>query len=904
MDRERHEQIKAVFLTARESPKEGRAQLLNDRCGKDSELRQEVESLLQHDDAVQMAASAQTDASAGVFGATIGGRISNFQIQRVIGVGGMGIVYEALQEQPRRTVALKVLRRGIATDSVLRRFKHEAEILGKLQHPGIAQIYEAGVHTDGAIQQPYFAMEFIAVGKPITDYVKEEELSLHKRLELFAQVCDAVHYGHEQGVIHRDLKPGNILINADGQPKIIDFGVARSTNADMAVTTLQTDVGELIGTLQYMSPEQCAGSPDDLDRRTDVYALGIILYELLCDQLPYDLSTIPMLEAMRTIREAAPSHPSTIDRTLRGDVETIVLRTLRKDREERYESAAELADDIRRYLHAEPIVARSPTLLYQARMFARRHRPLVTAAVAVLILLMVGVSLVTYLFTQLRAAARDANIAANVIRSVELHLRDTGSYSEPSRALIYSLKKHERTSHGGRTLILFPYATIGQYHSMFFLDAAGNESHSFDPDLTLPDHPGFARFEPARGVLMRGAVVGDLLPDHPGTEVAVALCDEQHSPCVIEIWNLDMTGEPLAELWSVGHVQAMYWNEAAGMLFVVARSNALPSVVPQLERWHELAVIRNTSPSVFVGWRPQRGRQVLFPLAATPEYSEADLEFMVIRKPAYDAELALGKTSFITSCLIPDPTRPETICRIGTQESHWAKMRNPPLHHGFAAHVSPQAEVIEPFVDEDGQSFVEVTGLPEPELITLDLPLLREAKRVVDELGEAVLDLDVTVRRLRERSDLPTDVRETAATMLRLRYPNAAVAAVRPIVDQAGLDPHEYERALALAQRAAEMRPSDRAILTALGIAKYRAAKTPEDLDDALATLEEAEKSNHQRPARVAVMAMILERRGRHEQALEELARMEEEILMDGPYSHSGQELVEEAKRTVGGGGH
>ncbi|MFG0252151.1 MAG: serine/threonine-protein kinase, partial [Phycisphaerales bacterium JB038] len=623
MDRERHEQVKAVFLAARETAREQRTELLDDRCGADAALRQEVESLLHHDEVVRQGAFDHAGTAAGFFGATVGDRISHFQIQRVVGVGGMGIVYEALQEQPRRTVALKVLRRGIATEPVLRRFKHEAEILGKLQHPGIAQIYEAGVHTDGAVPQPYFAMEFIAVGRPITDYVKEEELSLRKRLELFTQVCDAIHHGHEQGVIHRDLKPGNVLINAEGQPKVIDFGVARSTNADMAVTTLQTDVGELIGTLQYMSPEQCAGAPDDLDRRTDVYALGVILYQLLCDQLPYDLSKIPMLEAMRTIREQDPSHPSTIDRVLRGDVETIVLRALRKDREERYQSAAALADDIRRYLRAEPIVARAPTLWYQARMFARRHRPLVAAAVAVLLLMMVSVSVVTFLLTRWQTSERHAEITSNVIKAVEARLCDAGPYSESSRALIYVLDDHEKTSHGGRTLILLPHPGGMLYHVCFYVDAAGNEVYDFKPKMERIDHPELARWPQTGGVLLRGAIVGDLLPGHPGNEVAVALCDQHYSPCVIQIWELGLTGEPLAELWSLGHAQAMCWNDERGVLLVVARANSLPEFEPRLERWHEIETIKSGAPCVLYAWRPQLGTQVLPPLAGTDTATEA-----------------------------------------------------------------------------------------------------------------------------------------------------------------------------------------------------------------------------------------------------------------------------------------
>ncbi|MHC4775079.1 MAG: serine/threonine-protein kinase, partial [Planctomycetota bacterium] len=183
-------------------------------------------------------------------------RIGHYHVKRIIGIGGMGTVYEAVQEHPRRAVALKVMKPGIASRSALRRFEDESQILARLRHPNIAQVYEAGTYDEGAGPVPYFAMEYIPDARPVTDYAQAKALSTRQRLELFAKVCDAIHHGHQKGIIHRDLKPGNILVDPNGEPKIIDFGVARTTDSDLAVTTLQTDVGQLIGTLQYMSPEQ------------------------------------------------------------------------------------------------------------------------------------------------------------------------------------------------------------------------------------------------------------------------------------------------------------------------------------------------------------------------------------------------------------------------------------------------------------------------------------------------------------------------------------------------------------------------------------------------------------------------------------------------------------------------
>ncbi len=319
--------------------------------------------------------------------AAIPKRIARYHVKSVIASGGMGTVYEAVQEQPHRTVALKLMKHGIASRSALRRFEYESQILARLRHSGIAQVYEAGTHRDDSGTTPYFAMEYIVGAKPITKYAKEKKLGTRDRIKLFTQVCDAIHHGHQKGVIHRDLKPSNILVDAQGKVKIIDFGVARSTDSDLAVTTLQTDIGQLIGTLQYMSPEQCEGDPHDIDTRSDVYALGVVFYEMLCERMPYEVKKSAIHEATRVIREQEPAKLSTLNNTLRGDVETIVLKALEKDRERRYQSALALADDIERHLKHEPILARPPSVTYQLGKFVRRRRlPLVAVSALVLAL--------------------------------------------------------------------------------------------------------------------------------------------------------------------------------------------------------------------------------------------------------------------------------------------------------------------------------------------------------------------------------------------------------------------------------------------------------------------------------------------------------------------------------------
>jgi eukaryotic-like serine/threonine-protein kinase len=443
-----------IFVTARDiaDPAE-RAAYLTQACGNDADLRQRVEAMLRDatgaDEFFGPEATVVTEGPGTVIG--------RYKLLQKIGEGGMGVVYMAEQREPvTRKVALKIIKLGMDTKQVVARFEAERQALALMDHPNIAKVLDGGATESG---RPYFVMELVA-GLPITQFCDEANLSTHDRLELFVDVCSAIQHAHQKGIIHRDIKPSNILVTLHGDkpvPKVIDFGVAKATQGRLTEKTLFTQFQQFIGTPAYMSPEQAGLSGLDIDTRSDIYALGVLLYELLTGTPPFDgkeLLKAGLDEMRRTIREQEPPRPSNRISTLqgedltttakhrrtdppklihlvRGDLDWIVMKALEKDRARRYETANGLASDIKRHLSDEPIVARPPSALYRFQKTVRRNKLAFAAASVVIAALVIGLTVSTWMFFKAQAQKKKAETEAAKATAVSDFLQEMLRSADP-----------------------------------------------------------------------------------------------------------------------------------------------------------------------------------------------------------------------------------------------------------------------------------------------------------------------------------------------------------------------------------------------------------------------------------------------------------------------------------------
>jgi len=390
----RHERLSAVFLQATEMDPGARGAFLDEACRDEPQMRARIENMLEHDeDAPGFRRTGISIDTADPADTPMPEWIGPYEILEEVGEGGMGVVYRAQQDEPiRRQVALKLIRVGIESTPVIARFESERQTLALMDHPTIARVLDAGTTDDG---RPYFAMEFVE-GRTITEYCDEHRLGLRDRLELFSRVCDGVQHAHQKAIIHRDLKPSNVMvITLDGNPvpKIIDFGIAKATAPQTSGVQPLTEAGYFFGTPEYMSPEQAEMGREDVDTRTDVYALGVLLYELLTRARPFEFRDKTFDEIRRAISEDDPRKPSERSddpgaaRRLRGDLDWITMKALAKDRARRYASPSELAADLARHLSDEPVLAGPPSGVYRLGKFVRKHRVAVGFAAALLVFL-------------------------------------------------------------------------------------------------------------------------------------------------------------------------------------------------------------------------------------------------------------------------------------------------------------------------------------------------------------------------------------------------------------------------------------------------------------------------------------------------------------------------------------
>ena len=419
---------RAIFLAALSVPTRGQAAYLDQACGEDTILRAAVEDLLAHHIDDSFLAEPAVNQPNQALSETVGTQVGRYHLVEEIGRGGMGVVFRAEQAEPvKRQVALKVIKAGMDTEEVIARFEAERQALAMMDHPNIARIIDAGATES---RRPYFVMELVK-GTPVTRFCNEHTLNTRQRLELFTDICAAVQHAHQKGIIHRDLKPNNVLVTMqDGSPvpKVIDFGIAKAIEGKLTDRTFLTRLHPFIGTPAYMSPEQARIDGSDVDTRTDIYALGVLLYELLTGTTPFDARQFQSAgqEGMfRIIRDEVPPKPSTriteIRRRASGgsdirvqnshidqDLDWIVLKALEKERQRRYETANALALDVQRFLKEEPVTAAAPSTLYKFRKFVRRNRGATLAVTAIAASLVLGLGLALLSNVRERKARRMA----------------------------------------------------------------------------------------------------------------------------------------------------------------------------------------------------------------------------------------------------------------------------------------------------------------------------------------------------------------------------------------------------------------------------------------------------------------------------------------------------------------
>jgi len=608
METENFKKAREIFKNAIEIKNPAEQEIyLDNACGDDQILRIEVEALLRsHDQAGDFLiapALEQNFTQDGPFSIEgPGTNIGNYELLELIGEGGMGLVYLAQQKEPvKRRVAIKLVKPGMDTKQVIVRFEAERQVLALLDYSNIAHVFDAGMTQSG---RPYFVMEYVK-GLSITEYCDQHKLNIETRLRLFQRVCNAVQYAHQKGIIHRDIKPSNILVTVQGdrpEPKIIDFGIAKALTHSFSVGTLFTQQGQLLGTPEYMSPEQVDMATQDIDTRSDIYSLGVLLYELLSGALPFDRESLEkggFAGIQMTIREQEPPHPSArltglgeegkriaerrqthvdaLARRLHRELEWIPLKAMRKERVRRYRSVSELSDDIQNYLDGAPLIAGPETAVYRVKKFVHKHAGSVVTAALVIATIVSGLIVSTSMyFRSERSLRREAvaHVEAENARQNAVEAKNeisgllAGSYvdqaqglceqGEVGRGMLWlaeSLKivpdNYSKLNQAVRKSLA---AWYGQLHSLKAVVKYPNKINAvtFTPDesrILVACSDGTARFcdsstgQPIGKTLQHGSVINSVAISPDGT--LIATCSQEGSVKLWDAVTMESIGEPI-----------------------------------------------------------------------------------------------------------------------------------------------------------------------------------------------------------------------------------------------------------------------------------------------------------------------------------------------------------------------